>query len=197
MKAKGKIILASASPRRIEMFSSRNIEVTVRPADVDETAVEGAPPHIIGMYNALKKALKIKETEKDGIIIAADTIVYDGRILGKPKDKEDAFNVLRSLRNKTHSVITGVAVAEAENPYKRVFFDRTFVTFGDYSDEDIQQYIATEEPMDKAGSYAIQGRWSEFVTSVDGDYSNVIGLPWNRLKSELKNFGVELTAEEI
>lgn len=197
MKIKEKIILASASPRRIEMFSSHNIDVEVKPADVNEIAAEGEPPHIICMYNALKKALKIEETEKDGIIIAADTVVYDGRILGKPEDKEDAFNILKSLKNRTHSVITGVAVAEAEKPCRCVFFERTFVTFGDYSDEDIRQYVATGEPLDKAGSYAIQGRWSEFVTSVDGDYSNVIGLPWDRLKEELKNFGVDITSEEI
>jgi len=126
------------------------------------------------------------------VIIAADTIVYNGTMLGKPVDEDDAFRMLSDLRNKSHSVMTGVALADAETHRRHVFFEETKVHFGDYSDEDIRQYIASGEPMDKAGSYAIQGGWGRMVTSVEGDFANVIGLPWDRLKEELDRFGEQI-----
>jgi len=189
---KEKIILASASPRRIEILKNNGITADIMPADVDENIPEGTPPHLACMYNALKKALAVESQVTEGVIIAADTIVYNGTMLGKPVDEDDAFRMLSDLRNKSHSVMTGVALADAETHRRHVFFEETKVHFGDYSDEDIRQYIASGEPMDKAGSYAIQGGWGRMVTSVEGDFANVIGLPWDRLKEELDRFGEQI-----
>lgn len=185
-----KIILASASPRRIEILRNHGIDAEVMPADVDELSDADVEPHILCMYNALKKALFIEERVSEGIIIAADTVVYNGRVIGKPSDEAEAFRTLTELRGRTHSVMTGVALIDVWSGEKRAFYDRTEVTFAVYSDDDIREYISTGEPMDKAGSYAIQGRWSRFVTLTVGDYFNVIGLPWKKLSSELSCFDV-------
>lgn len=203
-----RIILASASPRRIEILRTHGVEAEVVPADVDESLPEGTEPRIACMYNALKKALYVEniimkeaaETDAgtgtarqpDALIIAADTIVYDGRILGKPADDDDAFRTLSELRARTHQVMTGVAVVDAGKLDKRVFCETTSVSFDDYSDDDIRAYIATGEPADKAGSYAIQGLWSSHVTDTEGDYFNVIGLPWERLRRELVSLGADV-----
>ncbi len=203
-----RIILASASPRRIEILRTHGVEAEVVPADVDESLPEGTEPRMACMYNALKKALYVEniimkeaaETDAatgtarqpDALIIAADTIVYDGRILGKPADDDDAFRTLSELRARTHQVMTGVAVVDAGKLDKRVFCEITSVSFDDYSDDDIRAYIATGEPADKAGSYAIQGLWSSHVTDTEGDYFNVIGLPWERLRRELVSLGADV-----
>lgn len=201
-----RIILASASPRRIEILRTHGVEAEVVPADVDESLPEGTEPRIACMYNALKKALYVENIimkeyadagdgdakQPDALIIAADTIVYDGRILGKPADDEDAFRTLSELRARTHSVMTGVAVIDAGKLDKRVFCETTSVSFDDYSDDEIRAYIATGEPADKAGSYAIQGLWSSHVTDTEGDYFNVIGLPWERLRRELVSLGADM-----
>ncbi len=203
-----RIILASASPRRIEILRTHGVEAEVVPADVDESLPEGTEPRMACMYNALKKALYVEniimkeaaETDAatgtarqpDALIIAADTIVYDGRILGKPADDDDAFRTLSELRARTHQVMTGVAVVDTGKLDKRVFCEITSVSFDDYSDDDIRAYIATGEPADKAGSYAIQGLWSSHVTDTEGDYFNVIGLPWERLRRELVSLGADV-----
>ena len=188
-----KIILASASPRRIEILKNHGVEAEVIPADIDESTDESTPPHILCMYNALKKALNVYERVSEGIIIAADTIVYCEGVIGKPMNEEAAFNTLSMLRGRTHSVYSGVALIDVWTGEKTIFFDRTDVTFTLYSDEDIRAYIATGEPMDKAGSYAIQGEWARFVSLTVGDFSNVVGLPWKKLETELKCFdkGIE------
>ncbi|MGP1441849.1 MAG: Maf family protein [Anaerovoracaceae bacterium] len=188
-----KIILASASPRRIEILKNHGVEAEVIPADIDESTDEATPPHILCMYNALKKALNVYERVSEGIIIAADTIVYCEGVIGKPMNEEAAFKTLSMLRGRTHSVYSGVALIDVWTGKKTIFFDRTDVTFTLYSDEDIRAYIATGEPMDKAGSYAIQGEWARFVSLTVGDFSNVVGLPWKKLETELKRFdkGIE------
>jgi len=197
-----RIILASASPRRIEILNMHGIQAQVIPADVDESLPEGTRPDLACMYNALKKALHVEqevldedqEDRREALIIAADTIVYNGRILGKPADTEDAFNTLKELSGKTHQVMTGVSVIDAGKQDRRVFCECTDVSFDEYSDEDIEAYIATGEPADKAGSYAIQGVWSAHVTEEKGDHFNVIGLPWERLKTELMELGADVRA---
>lgn len=197
-----RIILASASPRRIEILKMHGIGAEVIPADVDESLPEGTRPDLACMYNALKKGLHVeqkilKEDQDDHtqtLIIAADTIVYNGRILGKPADDQDAFITLKELSGRTHQVMTGVAVIDAGKQDRRVFCECTDVTFDSYSDDDIRAYIATGEPADKAGSYAIQGLWSVHVTEEKGDHFNVIGLPWKRLKAELVDLGADVEA---
>lgn len=184
-----RIILASKSPRRSDILTENGVSFEIITAEVDESIPEGTAPAEACMYLALKKALAVKKQTDEGLIIAADTIVvHEGRILGKPVDDEDAFDTLMSLRNDVHSVMTGVAVCDANDDNTSVFCEETRVFFSDYTEEDIRAYIATGEPADKAGSYAIQGGWSGFVTKIEGDYSNVVGLPWERLSAELKKF---------
>ncbi len=186
---KKRIILASKSPRRSDILSAHGIEFTVLTADVDETVEDGTDPKTACMYLALKKALAVRQMVSEGLIIAADTIVvYGDKIIGKPANDEDAFRTLRMLKNDVHSVMTGVAVCDAECENTSVFCGETRVFFSDYTDQDIRAYIATGEPADKAGSYAIQGRWAEHVEKIEGEYSNVVGLPWKLLSEELHRF---------
>lgn len=184
-----RIILASKSPRRSDILTAHNMAFEIVTADVDESVPQGTDPKTACMFLALKKALAVRENVERGVILAADTIVvYGGCIMGKPADRQDAFNTLKKLKNDVHSVMTGVAVCDAETENTSVFCEETRVFFGDYTDDDIREYIATGEPMDKAGSYAIQGGWAGFVRKIEGDYSNVVGLPWNRLSEELEKF---------
>ena len=188
-----RIILASGSPRRSEILAAHGVDFTVITSGAEEKAEGCTDPREVCMYFALKKALDVRRWVPEGIIVAADTIVvYGGRIIGKPADADDAFETLKKLRNDSHSVMTGVAVCDAGEENTSVFCEETRVFFSDYTDEDIRAYIATGEPMDKAGSYAIQGGWARFVERIEGDYSNVVGLPWDRLCSELRRFGADV-----
>ena len=118
---------------------------------------------------------------KPSHILAADTVVYKERILGKPTNAADAVSMLEFLRNSAHQVFTGVAVINTETGSERAFCDISTVVFGDYSREDIEDFVANEQPFDKAGSYALQGEWVKHVVKVEGDRENVIGLPWYRV----------------
>ena len=186
------IILASASPRRKLLMESAGIPCLIVPADVDESIPDSTLPHIACMYNALRKAQCVSLSHPGQYVVGADTIVWDGRILGKPDDEEEAFRILAELRNRVHSVYTGVCIVSMEKGITRCFFERTDVSFGDYSDEAIKEYIATGEPLDKAGSYAVQGAWGVNVNGMEGDRDNVIGLPVKRLRAELIRLGVDL-----
>lgn len=187
-----KIILASASPRRRELMARGGIACDIVPAHVNEDIPEGTQPRIACMYNALKKAQDVAAGHEDSYVIGADTIVWDGRILGKPVDEADAFRTLAELRNRTHSVYTGMCIILASQRITRIFYEKTDVVFGDYSDDDIRAYIKTGEPMDKAGSYAVQGAWSEHVTEIRGSRDNVIGLPVDRIAAELDRLGADM-----
>lgn len=193
------IILASASPRRRELLQQLGVEFLVFPAQGEEEA-EGSDPKTIVMELAHKKAgeiyEKIIETKtggKDSIVIGADTIVVnEGKILGKPKDKEDACAMLTGLSGRTHEVYTGVSLWICANGKKvqNTFCERTAVTMYPLSEEEIRAYAASGEPHDKAGSYAIQGRGAAFIEKIDGDYNNVVGLPIARIYQELKQLGI-------
>lgn len=190
----GTIILASSSPRRIEMMRSHGIEPIVMPSDVDETIPDSLTMEQAVMYLALKKALAVEQiflekhqdAHKNPIIIAADTIVYKDRMIGKPEDFQDAVNILESLRNTSHYVATGVSLLQAGKPIRKLFCEVTEVFFKDYTYADIKAYIESGEPWDKAGAYAIQGGWGKYVDHFEGDYNNVIGFPWSRIEEELK-----------
>lgn len=198
------IILASASPRRIEMFRNSGIDVKIMPADIDESLPKGIGAIDAVMFLALKKALYIEEKllgeeklsdEKKlfgeggqgSLIIAADTVVFKDGILGKPAGANEAFEMLKSLRGTSHYVATGVAVLEAGGSYRKVFYDRTEVEFTDYSDDEIRAYIATGEPMDKAGAYAIQGGFGKYVKEYRGSYKNIVGFPWEKFEREISD----------
>lgn len=177
-------ILASKSPRRKELLKYITEDFTVKTADVDETLPENISPSDAVLYLSKIKAEPFKN-EKD-IVIGADTVVaINGKILGKPLDTADAQKMLRRLSGKTHSVFTGVTVIKGGK--ETSFFCETKVTFFDLSDEEIENYIKTKEPLDKAGAYGIQGFGSLLVKKIDGDYFNVVGLPVSKLNRLLND----------
>lgn len=192
MQSKNSIILASSSPRRIEMFQSHGINPIIIPPNVHETIPSFLSMEQSVMYLALKKGLAVeREVLKDKsnineqYIVAADTIVYKDRIIGKPIDLEDAFNILNYLRNSSHYVVSGISIIKVGIPMRKVFYDITEVVFGNYNDDDIRFYIGNDEVLDKAGSYAIQSNiWKKNIIKINGDYDNIVGFPWNKFISE-------------
>jgi septum formation protein len=184
-----KIILASASERRQELLSRliKNFDIIVSDFDESKVLFEGSIDRYVKNV-ALGKALDIKnKLNDDAIIISADTIVTLGnKIIGKPKDEEDAFKILKSLQGRKHSVYSGIVVINtARNVIKQESL-ATEVTFSEISDDEILEYIKTGEPLDKAGSYGIQGIGGIFVKEIKGCYYNVVGLPLNKLKFMLE-----------
>ena len=185
-----KFVLASASPRRIDIMRSHGIDPLICPADIEENLplVDGMTDTV--MFLALKKAKAVESSNTDiqpgSIIIAADTVVYKDKIMGKPEDYDDAFKMLSQLRNTWHYVTTGVALVEAHKQNARVFAEVTKVYFKDYSDEELHSYLQTDEAYDKAGAYAIQGYFSKYIEKFEGDYENVVGFPWTRIEDEIK-----------
>lgn len=187
-----KIILASASPRRKELMALAGIPFEARPVDADETILCCTPPEGAVMMLATRKAQLAAEHFPDNLIIGADTIVAVGKhIYGKPDTSEEAFEMLSALSGKTHQVFTGVCIY-TKSGHRNAFCTRTDVTFFPLSEEEIRAYIATGEPMDKAGAYGIQGKGALLVEKIDGDYYNVVGLPISRLVRELKSFKAQI-----
>ena len=185
-----KVILASSSPRRRELLNLIGIAHDVRPADVDETLLPGELPVPHAERLARAKALKLGAREPSSLVIGADTIVVvDGKVLGKPRDETDAHSMLRTLSGRTHTVVTAVAAALDGRMFSSV--EEVQVTFRDLTDSEISEYIATREPMDKAGSYGIQGYGATIVRKVDGDYFAVMGLALVRLVTVMEQLGVD------
>ncbi|MCI8608199.1 MAG: septum formation protein Maf [Firmicutes bacterium] len=198
------IILASGSPRRIEMMKAHNIHPIIMAASIEENLPLYHSMTETVTYLALKKAKDVEarwlaslksQTEdspssldKPPIIIAADTIVYKDEIMGKPKDQRDGLRMLRALSGDFHYVVTGVALVEAGAQNARVFYEITKVFFRPYTDEEVISYLKTDEAYDKAGGYAIQGYFSRYIDHIEGDYDNVVGFPWQRIQEELKYF---------
>ena len=179
------IVLASASPRRQELLRNAGIPFTVQPADIDETPLAGESPRECAERLAREKALAVFQSNPQQCVLGADTIVVvDDIILGKPRDAEDAARMLRLLSGRTHAVITGVCVVGpvasgqwSVASHTQTASETTLVTMCEISADEIRDYIATGEPMDKAGAYAIQGVASRWIPRIEGDYSNVVGLP--------------------
>jgi septum formation protein len=172
------LVLASASPRRAEILRAVGWPFEAQPPDVDESLRPGesAPDYVQRL--ALTKAEAIAATRLFGLVLGADTVVVaDDVILGKPRDEEDARLMLRRLSGKWHEVLTGVALVCAEDKRCRVAYEQTHVRFGVMSEREIEGYVATGEPLDKAGAYAVQGGAALFIEAIDGDYWNVVGLP--------------------
>lgn len=179
-------ILASASPRRRELLESFGVTFTVEPASIDETPRPGEAAHALVGRLAREKARAVASHHPDSLVIAADTvIVVDGEILGKPADSADARATLRRLSGRSHDVLTGVAAIDRRADFTREFVERSEVVFDTLDDATIDAYVATGEPLDKAGSYAIQGEAARFASVRSGSRSNVIGLPVERLALEL------------
>lgn len=179
------LVLASASPRRQELLRNAGISFIVQPADIDETPRAGEPAREYAERLAREKALAVWRLRPQDVVLGADTIVVvDDAILGKPADTADAARMLRLLSGRVHRVITAVCVvgpvARGQLPVaseERTASETTLVTMNELSDEEIREYVATGEPMDKAGAYAIQGMASRWIPRIEGDYSNVVGLP--------------------
>ena len=189
------IILASASPRRRELLKLIFGTFRVTPSEFEESLVPselGPDEHVL--YSARAKAHDVAARFPDSLVIGADTVVVvNDLILGKPTDTADAARMLSMLNGRTHKVYTGVAVALGER--ERAGVECTEVTFGELSDEIVSRYIASGEPMDKAGAYAIQGKGAVLIKSVRGCYPNVVGLPLYMLSELLREFGVEPLCE--
>jgi septum formation protein len=181
-----RLVLASASPRRRELLAAAGLDIEVDPVDVDERQITGEPPAAYVERVARLKAAAGAARHPQRVVVGADTaVVIDGEVLGKPRDAEDAGSMLRRLSGRDHEVMTGVAVATAGRVES--FVERTRVTLGPLSAVDIEAYVATGEPFDKAGAYAIQGGAGRFITGCDGSYSNVVGLPMESLLALLRS----------
>lgn len=189
-----RLVLASASPRRYELLKKITENFVQIPSKFDETqAVIDSEISNYVINIAEGKALEVAARTKDSIVIGCDTIVeLDGMVIGKPKDNLDAFNILKSLSGRKHSVYTGIYLINTETKESLRDFEKSDVFFSKLTDEEINWYISTKEPLDKAGSYGIQGYGSRFVEKIEGCYFNIVGLPINKLYSMLKLMGVNL-----
>ena len=177
------LVLASKSPRRSEILRNAGIEFTVRVADADETLPQGIKPCDAVVFLAAKKAMAVERAENETVLGADTIVVLDDKILGKPKDKDDAYNMIKSLSGRVHSVFTGVCAIG--NGYSMTFAEETKVEFLPLTEEEIQDYINSDEPYDKAGAYGIQGLASKFIRGIEGDYFNVVGLPISRIYEKI------------
>jgi septum formation protein len=187
------IILASNSPRRRELLAQIGLVFTVSPADVDESVLPGEAPEPYAVRLALDKARSAAMRAGRGIVIAADTIVVaGGAILGKPADAEDARRMLKALSGRQHEVVTGLAVMDAATRRSSARTAVTKVWFRDLSEREINAYVATGEPLDKAGAYGIQERGALMVERIEGCYSNVVGLPLSLLGEILREFDIAI-----
>jgi septum formation protein len=190
METKQKLILASTSPRRSELLQSAGIAFTVVRPDADEKLHAGETPVEYAIRTAHEKAASIS-IPQSAVVLGADTVVAaEGRILGKPANDDDAKAMLRLLSGKMHEVITGVCLRSAEKTV--CFHVATAVLFRDLSEEEIAAYVATGDPLDKAGAYAIQNGAAGLVRRIDGSYSNVVGLPLCEVIEALSSFAAEI-----
>ena len=189
-----KIILASKSPRRKEILDTMGVLFEIDVADVDESVDSSLSPveAVCEISSRKAKAVCERHKDEDCIVISADTVVViDGKIIGKPKDEEDAFNIIKSLSARTHEVYTGFTVCGKDGT--KTDYEVTKVHFKELCDDDIRRYIATGEPMDKAGAYGIQQKGNLFVDYIHGDYYNVVGFPISKICVTIKElFGINL-----
>ncbi|SEG33768.1 nucleoside triphosphate pyrophosphatase [Paenibacillus sp. UNC499MF] len=194
-----KLILASSSPRRRELLKGMGLDFEIISSDADETVEESLSPREIVETLAVRKAEAVADALPGSyapdrtVIIGSDTIVVlDGEVLGKPKDERDALRMLFALQGRTHEVYSGVACMSADRGNVSVRHRRTKVAMKQMDEERILRYIATGEPSDKAGSYAIQGIGATLIEGIEGDYFNVVGLPVSLLSEMLEPFGIRV-----
>lgn len=191
------IILASKSPRRREILENTKVKFSVKESQIDEIIKENESPKEIVMRLAYEKALDVASSNSDSLVIGADTIVViNGQILGKPKNEEEAYNMIKLLSGKTHHVITGFALINLSLNKKVIDCEVSQVTFKELSTESIKDYISTKESLDKAGAYGIQGYGGLLVKNIQGDYFNIVGLPISKISDCLKDhFKINLFTE--
>lgn len=187
------VILASGSPRRHELLKKLCSEFKIEVSDAPEVQ-NALSPKLLAIENAKIKAKSVADKNHKATVIGADTIVVlNGKIFGKPKNPLDAEKMLAELANKKHEVITGLAICAGGKIYTD--FDITEVYFGEMTAQEIKNYVATGEPLDKSGSYALQGGATKFIEKINGDWSNVVGLPVYRLKKLAQSAGISLEAK--
>ncbi len=203
-----KFILASASPRRKELLEQIGMEFEVRVSEAEEVTNATEPAEYVMELSFLKAedvAGKIpvmydaRGVDQDFVVIGSDTVVAaEGEILGKPKDKDDARRMITMLSGKTHQVYTGVTlmIFKDERMHRETFYEKTDVTFYEMTGEQIEEYINTTEPYDKAGAYAIQGLCSAYIKGINGDYASVVGLPVSRICYELTKYDIKWSRED-
>jgi len=181
------LILASGSPRRRELLQKMGVPFVVEVSEADEN-VSGKPSEVVGIL-AARKARAVAKNHISGLILAADTLVsLDDAALGKPCDEQEAVRMLKSLSGRAHSVYTGICLLDAATGEEKICVEESRVFFRELSDQEIADYVATKEPMDKAGAYAIQGGAARFVSRFEGSYHNIVGLPTERLEQLLKEY---------
>ncbi len=198
-----RFILASASPRRKELLEQIGMEFTIQVSDAEEVSNESEPAAYVMALSGLKAedvAGKIpvmydaRNVDQDYVVIGSDTVVAaGGEILGKPVDEADAVRMLQMLSGSTHQVYTGVTLVIFQNGriQRKTFYEKTDVTFYEMTEKEISDYVASFEPMDKAGAYAIQGRCAAYIKGINGEYASVVGLPIARICHELKGLGID------
>ncbi|MBO8177509.1 MAG: septum formation inhibitor Maf [Bacillus sp. (in: Bacteria)] len=186
------LILASSSPRRKELLQQIRLPFHIHPSTVSEEVKADLPPKELVAELAIRKAKDVANKYPHDVVLGADTVVVlNGKILGKPVDRENARNMLQALSGNTHEVLTGVAIVYNETVHH--FVEKTEVTFWELSAEEIEQYLNSGEPFDKAGAYGIQGLGATFVKRIDGDYFSVVGLPISKVHRVLKRLSVEFS----
>lgn len=188
------IILASSSPRRKEILGNTNLKFKIIKSNIDEVILSKESPYQVVMRLAYEKSMDIAYSNKDKLIIGADTVVcLDDVILGKPKDELEAIEMIKKLSGKTHQVITGISLINLDANKKIIDYVVSYVKFKKLSHEDIIDYIQTNESLDKAGAYGIQGYGALLVEEIKGDYFNIVGLPISKLSDLLKkHFSINL-----
>ena len=188
------IILASSSPRRKEILGNTNLKFKIIKSNIDEVILSKESPYQVVMRLAYEKSMDIAYSNRDKLIIGADTVVcLDDVILGKPKDEIEAIEMIKKLSGKTHQVITGISLINLDANKKIIDYVVSYVKFKKLSHEDVIDYIQTNESLDKAGAYGIQGYGALLVEEIKGDYFNIVGLPISKLSDLLKkHFSINL-----
>jgi MAF protein len=190
-----RLILASGSPRRRQLLSLLGLPFIVKAAGVDETQLDGEPPSELVLRVSQAKAYAVREVRPDELVIAADTVVvFEGEVLGKPADSEDARRMLHRLRGRSHIVYSGVSVLHPAHQRMVCELGESFVWMRDYGDDEIDSYVDSGDPLDKAGAYAIQNPVFDPVSRVEGCWLSVMGLPLCHLGRALGRFGVAVPA---
>lgn len=188
-----KIVLASASPRRKELLERIGLKLEVEPSNYEENISSATEPHKLAKSISLEKAKLVARNYKNALVIAADTfIVLEGEILGKPTTETEAKRMLEAISGRQHSVITGFTIIDTGNNKVLSSSVETKVHIRELTSKEIDSYVKSKEPLDKAGAYAIQGLGSVIVEKIEGDYFNVIGLPLSTVTESLKEFGVHI-----
>lgn len=189
-----KVILASASPRRKQILENTKLQFSIEKSNINEVFFENETPENMVTRLAYEKAFDVAKYNQDKLVIGADTIVVlEDKVLGKPKDEQEAYDMIKNLSNKTHKVITGISLINLSINKIVKDYVVSYVTFKNLSEDSIKDYISTKESLDKAGAYGIQGYGALLVDHIQGDYFNIVGLPISKLSDLLKeNFNINL-----